>query len=371
MITDPSSLALYTDKYFLRSVEVLKKEKLNPFVRAQIFLRKGPGRIYGITDATTIIKTIYRNRIKVLSLREGEQYDSEEIIMVVEGRAQDVIMLETVVLGILSAETTKANDRTTPDVREVTKSAREIVKTVGGRPVVYFGARHWRYDMDETISRAAFAGWVADASTDIGAHTCGKEGVGTIPHALECIYAWKHGTEHAVVESAKAFDRYIDPHVPRIALIDFANKEIDDTLAVARLLGSKLYGIRVDTCMENVMQGSDRVLKMFAGKEYWHGRGVTIAGVYLLRKQLNEAGFPDVKIMLSSGFGNIEKVHAFVVAEKELGIRLFDSLGVGQLFPVRVATMDIIGVGATLENIRPIAKVGRSEKKNPRLRQVL
>ena len=74
--------------------------------------------------------------------------------------------------------------------------------------------------------------------------------------------------------------------------------------------------------------------------------------------------------MLSSGFGDIRKVRAFVKAEKELGIRLFDSLGVGQIFPVRAATMDIVGVGETIDNIRPISKVGRHEKSYKRLHRV-
>ena len=35
----PKSPAPYTDKYFLRSKEVLQKEGLNPFIRAQLFIR--------------------------------------------------------------------------------------------------------------------------------------------------------------------------------------------------------------------------------------------------------------------------------------------------------------------------------------------
>ena len=371
VFVDRTSLAPYTDKYFIRSVEILQKEDLNPYVRAQIFLRKGPGKICGIKESVSLIKKIYGSKVQVFSLQEGDKYDVKEVIMVLESKAQDVIMLETVILGIISAATTKANDNTSPQIKEITKKVKEIVRIVAGRPVIYFGARHWRYDLDEVIAQAAFAGGASDASTDAGAAKMGKEGVGTIPHALECIYAWKYGLKNAVVESTKAFDRHIDHSVPRVALVDFANREIDDALAVIRALGSRLTGIRIDTCWENAMQGSSGVLSEFADKKYWHSGGVTIAGVYKLKKIMIESGHSDVKVILSSGFGNIEKVTAFVKAEKVLGLRLFDTLGVGQLFPVRAATMDIVGVGETLETMIPIAKVGRHEKKNKRLQRVL
>ncbi|MEZ4754680.1 MAG: hypothetical protein R3A13_10310 [Bdellovibrionota bacterium] len=45
----------YADKYFLRTAEILKREGLNPIVRAQVFIRKGPGTIHGIEEAIAII----------------------------------------------------------------------------------------------------------------------------------------------------------------------------------------------------------------------------------------------------------------------------------------------------------------------------
>ena len=37
----PEDYKPYTDKYFLYANQILKAEGLNPFVRAQIFIRKG------------------------------------------------------------------------------------------------------------------------------------------------------------------------------------------------------------------------------------------------------------------------------------------------------------------------------------------
>jgi len=266
---------------------------------------------------------------------------------------------------------------------------RRIVELSDGRPVSYFGARHWRYQEDEAISRAAFRGGAVGASTGIGAATVGKIPQGTIPHILENIMAYSYGTDRAVVEATRAFDRIIAPEIPRIALIDYANKEIDDTCRVVTALGERLFGIRIDTCGENVSQGAvaslesaEASLWRAAGRplptkddpalSYWIGKGVTVTGVYGVRAALKAVGREDLHIVLTSGFGNPEKVRAFVEAEKILGIPLFDSLGVGGVFhPCRVATMDVVAVGDSLATLKPLSKAGRSYRSNPRLVQLV
>ena len=46
----------FTDKYFLRTKEVLRKDGLNPYVRAQVFIRNGPGIIAGLDEAVKLIR---------------------------------------------------------------------------------------------------------------------------------------------------------------------------------------------------------------------------------------------------------------------------------------------------------------------------
>lgn len=388
----PEDFTPYSDKYFLRTHDILEAEKLNPFVRAQIFVRQGPGAAKGIDEAIAIIDKytdLRKNGGRVYALEEGATYDSRETLLVIEARIQDIIALETLYLGVISAETTKANDGIDDiDLDQARQRMKEVVDAAGGRPVTYFGARHWRYDRDAAIALAAFEGGATGASTDAGAKMGGLVGQGTIPHALENIYAWKYGRRAAVTEATRAFDRVIDPAVPRIALIDYDNREIEDTLKVARTLGDRLEAIRVDTCGENVAQGAltgpdDPNAEVFrdAGIElpevdspqarYWYGRGVTVTGVYALRNALDQNGFGRVKIILTSGFGDVRKVKAFVDAEKVCGVKLFDGLGVGGIYsPCRMATMDIVAVGDSLDTLEPVSKVGRPYRPNPRLQEV-
>jgi len=206
------------------------------------------------------------------------------------------------------------------------------------------------------IAEACFKGGASDCSTDAGAANVSKLGVGTIPHALEAVYHWKCGIDHAVMGSVLAFNKYIDKDVPRIALVDYANKEVLDSLAVAIELDGEC-GIRIDTCGENWMEG---VLPASDAD-----RGVSERGVWLVRKILNDAGFNGVKIVLSSGFANPDKVERFVKFEQETGMKMFDSLGVGQVFEARCATGDIVEVEGM-----EVHKIGRPYKSNHRMVQV-
>lgn len=359
----------YTDKYFLRSKEVLAQEGLNPYVRAQVFLRQGPGTIQGIDEAVEIIdrfSPLRTNGGRVLALSEGSRYSPLESVIIIEGRVQDIITLETMYLGVITAETTKANDDIDINLDSVRRNMTAVVEVAKGREVSYFGARHWRFDRDAEIAKAAFEGGASSTSTDIGAAQFGQKGVGTIPHILENVYAWKYGYDKAVVEATKAFDRVMDRGIPRIALIDYANREIDDALSTAESLSGKLYAVRVDTCGENVPQGG-KVKNGAGDPPYWYGNGVTISGVSALRRALDDFGHDYVKIILSSGFGNVEKVKAFAKVEKELGLKLFDGLGVGGVYPARMATMDVVAVGEDKDYLQPMAKVGRTYRPNPRL----
>lgn len=391
-LTLPEEFRPFIDKYFLRARDILAAEGHNPWVRAQIFVRKGPGIVGGIEEAIAIIRKyskIEENGGAIYAVEEGSAYEPKETLMVLEGRAQDIIELETMYLGAIAAGTTKANTEVSfvdPDV--VRENVRKVKDLIGDRPLIYMGARHWSFRDDVIIARAAFEGGAEAASTDIAAKTAGKVGVGTIPHALECVYSWLYGQSKAVVESTLAFDRVIDKAIPRVALIDYNNREIDDSIAVARALFYKLKGnltVRVDTCGENVGQGAfekfedvpeGHVFRKIRDQipeedlKYWFGRGVTVSGVYALRRALAERGYPGVRVLLSSGFGNPDKVAAFVRAEKILGgMKLFDALGAGGFLgiPCRESTMDIVAVSHIREGLNnsTVSKVGREYRQNP------
>jgi nicotinate phosphoribosyltransferase len=332
----------YTDKYFIYSKRILKRTGVNPRVTYQVFINSGPGVVCGIDEAIHIIKKYaeHSKDITIRALYDGERFKAKETVMLIEGPVQDLIELETMYLGVISTGTSIAT--------QVDK----ICSLIPGKDVIYFGARHWRFDSDAEISYAAYVGGAAACSTDVGAATFGSRGVGTMPHALVLMYG-------DTLKAAEAFADHLGKKTKVIALVDTFGREVTDALRVAEALGEKLYAIRLDTSGD--VFGEPCVRK--TGQRYWSGKGVTVELVRKVRNALNKHGFEDVKIVLSSGF-NVEKVRVFAKAERRYG-RLFDAVGTGSVFEFMFATSDIV-----LKEGRPCHKVGRPFRPNPRLKEV-
>jgi nicotinate phosphoribosyltransferase len=359
----PADHRPYTDKYFLHTKRILDADGLNPRVTMQVFIRQGPGVVRGVDEAVAVIEKYAdpaAGGIEVYAVPEGTAYGPKDSLLHIVGPYAAFAELETLYLGVITAATTMENDADI-DLAAVRAKAGRIRALMPDKDLMYFGARHWHFSRDAEISRAAVEGGFSSCSTDVGAKAAGlAAGVGTIPHALCLVYGHAFGRERGTVEAAKAFDRHIEAENPRIALVDTFEREIDDSLSTAREV-SRLAGVRLDTAGESLAQGG----LPFDGRTYWTGPGVTVEGVAAVRRALDAAGLDRVSIVLSSGFGDEEKLRAFAEGERRHG-RLFTSLGIGGIFPARHATADIVQIEG-----RDFAKVGRSYRENPLMRRVL
>lgn len=361
MPTLSSAQRAHVDKYFLRSRDILAAEGLDPVVTMQVFFRDGPGVFAGIDEAVALFREgsdLAAHGGSLSALPEGASYTPLEPVMHITGRLQDFIELETLYLGIISAATSLAAGLPEPDPADVEARAAAIRALLPHKQLMYFGARHWHPRREEAFCRAAVAGGFDACATDAGAQAAGlAAGVGTIPHALVLACAGQVGREHATREAALAFDRHTETSCPRVALVDTFNREVDDALDTARALGERLAAVRLDTAGECIGQGGFPS----NGRPYYTGTGVTVASALAVRRGLDAAGFEQVGIVLSSGFGNLEKIRTFVAAEREYG-RMFESLGIGGLFRSYAATADIVRVNGV-----DLAKTGRAYRPNPRL----
>src|SRR5918912_3793411 len=100
-------------------------------------------------------------------------------------------------------------------------------------------------------------------------------------------------------------------------LVDFENDSVRTALEVARALGDRLWGIRLDTSETLV----DRSLWGEMGG--FKPTGVNERLVHKVRDALDRDGFERVKIVVSGGF-DVEKIRAFESA----GVPV-DAYGVG------------------------------------------
>jgi nicotinate phosphoribosyltransferase len=223
------------------------------------------------------------------------------------------------------------------------------VEAAWPKPVMFFPARfdHWLVQTGDGYA-AHIAGAIG-VSTDAQASWWGSRGMGTVPHAL--IAAFGGDT----VSASVAFAEQMPPDVRVITLVDFDNDCVGTALAVARALGPRLFGVRLDTSESMV----DRSILPMMGD--FDPRGVNPRLVRNVREALDTDGFRSVEITVSGGF-DPEKIRRF---ERE-GVPV-NSYGVGSsLFGGRFDfTADIVMVDG-----RPVAKQGRSYRPNSRLELV-
>lgn len=335
------------------------------------------------------------DRLQVWAVHDGAlvSYNGDptrvQPVLRVRGRYRDFALLETPTLGIL----TRAS-RVATNVYETLIAAR-------GKPVLFFPAR---FDLHEVQAADGYAYNIAVqrfnydyaerlgpfVSTDAQGDWWGGAGGGTIAHAaLACFFG-------DTAEAMLAFASTLPPDIPRIALVDFNNDSVGDSLTTLEAMFHRyrdcidagdegearkyiLYGVRLDTANSlrdvNVPPLGDPALDL----------GVNPRLVFIVRQALDNAwrswNLPPewqrraeeycrrVKIVVSGGFSP-EKIRRF----EQLGVPA-DLYGVGSsLFTnsgptVTDFTADVVRVRIGEEWVR-MAKVGREPCNNPELERV-
>jgi nicotinate phosphoribosyltransferase len=318
------------DVYFERARRILAAEGLDPVVSMEIFARE-EAILCGAEEALAYLRQILGLGSRqdpepvVESLHDGDAIGPKEVVMRITARYSAFGLYETAILGILSQSTGWAT------------AARRIAEAAAPIPVIGFGARHVHPSVADQMDYASVVGGCVGASTPAGARLAGLSPTGTMPHALILIFG-------DTVRAAEAFDRHIDPDVPRIVLVDTFKDETEESLRVADALGDRLWGVRLDTPSER-------------------GR-VTADLVKEVRARLDQAGHSRVKIVVSGGL-DLDRIAYF----KESGAPI-DSFAVGSAIS-DASPIDFTGDLKEIDGA-PIAKRGRipGRTENPRLRRV-
>ncbi|MGB9183007.1 MAG: quinolinate phosphoribosyl transferase [Solirubrobacteraceae bacterium] len=340
----------YSDAYFVYTQALLETESAHPHVTLQVFQKKA-SLLGGIDEAIAVLKTCAGHeqagewipgweQLVVNALHEGDEIAPRETVMTIEGDYSLFAHLETVYLGVLARRSL------------VMHNVREVVEAARGKPIFYFPARHDHWLVQTGDGWSAHVAGAIGVSTDAQASWWGGTGIGTVPHGL--IAAYGGDTVKAAVKFAEHYHRQMNITV----LVDFDNDSVATSLAVARALGPKLWGVRLDTS-EDLVDRSLRDEMDSASRPDL--TGVNPRLVEKVRGGLDGAGFPDVRIVASGGF-NAQRILDF----EAQGVPV-DAYGVGSslIRGQNDFTADVV----MLEG-RPCAKVGRSYAPNPRLKRV-
>ena len=314
------------DVYFHRTLEILKKENLDPITVMEVF-PNGTGVVCGMDETLALLdKVLPLDNREVWSLNDGDVVASKEVALRIKAPYRSFGLYETAICGILAQGTGWAT------------AARECSQAAGEIPCVSFGARHVHPYVSGRMDFAAIIGGCQGCSSVEGARLAGIQPSGTMPHALIIVMG-------DTVKATLAFDKHIDNSVSRVSLVDTFKDEAEESLRVAAALGDKLKAVRLDTPVER-------------------GR-VTAELVKEVRARLDQAGHPHIGIFVSGGI-TPDRIRYFI--ERGAPVTGF---GIGSYISGAIP----IDYTADLHEVdgKPIAKRGRIPgiTENPRLKRVM
>ena len=333
----------YTDAYFNHTRAALLADGKHPRVVMQVFQRRR-ALLGGMDEAIAVLELCSEDweELTVHALHDGDWVEPWETVMTIEGDYTLFAHLETVYLGTLSRRTLIATN------------VGRVLEAANGKPIIFMPARH---DHHRVQTGDGYAAYVAGAmigapigvTSDAQASWWGGRGVGTVPHALISAYGGN------TVLAATKFVEWAADDLNITVLVDFDNDSVRTALDVARALGPRLWGVRLDTSSQLV----DRALWGELGD--FDPRGVNERLVRKVRDALDADGFERVRIVASGGF-TVEKIEEF----ERLAVPV-DAYGVGSslIRGENDFTGDIVMVDG-----RPAAKVGRRFRPNERLELV-
>src|SRR5690242_2421524 len=359
-------LAARTDSYFLKTKAIVGRfgdcaATYAVFMRRPVICtpRLAIAFLEGVAAERGVTFEIELNHPEAAWVGAGEP------MLYVTGPLYHLVDLETVLLqklgpACVAAYNASAMCADLPKVAFLAMDARHCAGAEMAEMMAYaasVGSEH--------AKRVAGAVGFVGCATEATAQYFGKEhGMGTMPHALI-------GYAGSTLRAAEMFHETF-PDESLTVLVDYFGQETSDAVAVCRrfpeLAAAAKLAFRMDTpggrycegldlarsyeVLENHAPQSIRGYRTEAELRYLVGTGVTAAAIWRMRQVLNEAGFPNARIVASSGFGP-EKCRMMAAANAPI-----DVIGTGSYLPElwseTYATADIIAYDG-----EPMVKAGR------------
>jgi len=356
----------WTDAYFVRTREIVKHFGDVQATYA-VFMRR-PVTFAPRLALEWLDRLEARRGVKVevdLRYAEGAWVGAGEPMMYIKGPLAQMVDLETLFLQKIGAACVAAYNAYTlcvelPNVAFLAMDARHCAGTEMAEMMAYAAS----VGSAKAQKKVGAIGFVGNATTAT-AHFFGRDaGLGTMPHALI-------GYAGSTVRAAEMFHE-VYPDEPLTVLVDYFGREITDAVAVAQrfpeLAAAGRLAVRLDTHGGRYIEGMDlqaayeimerncpEAIRGYRTEDelrYLIGTGVSAAAIWHMREELDAAGFPQVKIVCSSGFGPA-KCRMIRVADAPV-----DMIGTGSYLPEKwnetYATADIVEYDG-----KPLVKVGR------------
>jgi len=363
-------IGYYSDAYFNRAKSILQKDRYHPLITHQIFQKKSQVTLCGVNEIKELLKhctgyysdqkkaqtlfhqyqkslsqhqstlnldqklnQLWINRyrhLKIRSLNDGDTVSANETVMHIQGDYSAFAHLENIFLGVLARRT------------QLATNTKNLVKAANHKPILCFANRSDYFLNQEGDGYAINIGGAQAVSTDAMGSLINQKGVGTIPHALIVSY------QGDIKKTALKFSQYF-PRLNTISLIDFNNNCVQGALESAQKLGSKLWGVRLDTASNMADVSTPK------------HKSVNPQLVKKVRQALDKHGYQHVKIIVSGGF-NPDKIRQFENHKTPV-----DFYAVGSWILSHGKGEFDFTADAVQLNYQNLAKAGRKFSPNPRL----
>lgn len=290
----------YVANYFFIAEEIIKKAKPDAIVTMQFFQRKDDAILAGIDEALNFLEeNTDTSKYTIKYLPEGTLINNLDVVLELEGKYQEFGIFEGMIDGILARSTSIATN------------SYHCKKAANGKQVIYMGDRGDHYINQEIDGHAVEVGGLVGHSTMAGSRNNPDVIFGSIPHVLI-----QHFNGN-LLEAMNYYKQMFPQEKELIALVDYSNDVIKDSLIVLKALGSQLHGVRVDTSKNMI----DHMFDNEKNREQY--KGVCVEQIKRLRKALDENNGKHVKIIVSSGF-DPQKIANFEASNAPV-----DAYGVG------------------------------------------
>jgi nicotinate phosphoribosyltransferase len=359
-------LAAHTDSYFLKTKKIVGRFGDREATYA-VFMRRpvisAPRFAIEFLEKAAAARDV-KFEIE-LNYPEAAWVGAGEPILYLSGSLYHLVDLETVLLQKLGPACVAAYNASAmcADLPKVAFLAMDARHCAGAEmaEIMAYAASVGSVHAKKVADTVGFVGCAAAATARYFGH---ETGMGTMPHALI-------GYAGSTVRAAEMFNEAF-PDESLTVLVDYFGRETSDAVAVCRrfpeVAAAGRLAFRMDTPGGRYCEGLDlgrsyEVLERHAPQairgyrteaelRYLVGTGVTAAALWQMRQVLNEAGFPNARIVASSGFGP-EKCRMMATANAPI-----DVIGTGSYLPElwseTYATADIIAYDG-----KPMVKAGR------------
>jgi nicotinate phosphoribosyltransferase len=314
------------------------------------------------------LETVARTRKATIEIElmypEGAWVGAGEPLAYIDGSLEQLSDLETILLQKIGPASVAAHNAyqmclALPEVAFLAMEARHCAGAEMQDMMGYAASVG-----SEAARREGAKGFIGNAN-DGTAHWFGTpRGFGTMPHSLI-------GYAGSTLRAAEMF-RETFPDEPMTVLCDYFGREITDSLAVCArfpdLATAGRLSFRLDThggrfmesldpavsyaVLERHAPGAIRRYRSETELRFLVGTGVSAAAIWRMREALDDAGYPNVRIVASSGFG-VEKCRVMADAKAPINV-----VGTGSFIPdawqETYATADIVQYDGA-----PLVKVGR------------